>query len=84
VGAAAGSRAAAIAVPAVLATAAYLLNGLGQIVDVLEPFRILSPFRLVGDPLAQGAGWGFAALSALVLLVVALAPLAFERRDAAV
>ena len=84
VGAATGSRAAAIGVPAVLAIAGYLLNGLGQVVEVLEPFRILSPFRLVGDPLADGVGWGFAVLAGLALVLVALAPPAFERRDVAV
>jgi ABC-2 type transport system permease protein len=84
VGAATGSRAVAIGVPAALAVAAYLLNGLGQIADVLEPFRVLSPFRHVGDPLVEGAGWGFAVLLVVALVVVASAPLAFARRDVAV
>lgn len=84
VGAATGSRAVAIGVAAAVALAGYLLNGLGQIVDPLEPVRVLSPFRHVGDPLADGPGWGFAVLAALALAFAALAPPALDRRDVAV
>ena len=84
VGAATGSRAAAIAIPAVLAIGAYLLNVLGEVVDPLEPWRVLSPFRHVGDPLRDGLGLGALVLALLALVPAVVAPYLLERRDVAV
>ena len=84
VGSATGSRSVAIGVAAALAVAAYMLNALGQTVDLLEPWRILSPFEHVGDPLREGLGGGALVLAALALLAAAAAPWLFSRRDVAV
>ena len=58
-GAATSSRALAIGVPAGLAAAGYLVNGLHSMAGWLDPFRFVSPFWLVGSsPLQGGAdGW---------------------------
>jgi ABC-2 type transport system permease protein len=85
VGAGSGKRALAIAVAAALAVAGYVLDGLSRIVDVLEPWRVLSPFDWTGDPLRKGLELGgTAVLVALAVAAVALAPLPFNRRDLAV
>lgn len=85
VGAATGKRALAIGVAAALAAAGYLLDGLSRIVDALDAWRVLSPFAWMGDPLREGIDLGgTAALVALALGAVALAPLLFRRRDIAV
>ncbi|HEU6443775.1 MAG TPA: hypothetical protein VFL61_01825 [Gaiellaceae bacterium] len=67
-----------------LAVLAWLVDGLGQFVDVLEPVRPLSPFyqALGRNPLREGAlwgGWSLLAAAAVVLAVVAA--VALERRD---
>jgi membrane-associated phospholipid phosphatase len=65
--------------------AGYLLNGLAQIVDELEPWRVLSPFAWVGEPVRDGLPLGHAAgLLAATLAAAALAPPLFGRRDLAV
>jgi ABC-2 type transport system permease protein len=77
-------RAAAIAAAAVLAIASWLLDGLGQAVDVLDPLRPLSPYyqALGRNPLRTGALW-----DAWLILVIATAVLSLtaavglERRD---
>jgi ABC-2 type transport system permease protein len=82
-GAATGSRSAALGIAAVLAVGAYLLDGLAQVVDALDSWRVLSPFELVGDPLREGLGWGLLALAAIALVALAAAPPLFGRRDVA-
>jgi ABC-2 type transport system permease protein len=85
VGAATGKRALAIGVSSALAVAGYMLDGLSRIVGALEPWRVLSPFDWMGDPLRKGVDLrGTAALLALALGAAALAPLLFDRRDIAV
>ena len=87
VGAATGSRGLAIALATAVAVAGYLLEGLGNLVDLLEPPQALSPFHwyAVADPLHEGFAPGRTGLLvALVLVFGALAPLAFRRRDLAV
>ena len=83
VGAALGSRALAIAVPAGVAALGYLVNGLHGIAGWLDPFRFLSPFWLVGSsPLQNGvdvAGTLVVALVAAGALVAG--SLLVERRD---
>jgi len=82
-GALTGRRGRAIAVPAVLVMAAYLLYVAGVFVDELAPWRGLSPFdqALHGGPLAPQVPGSFAWLLVppLIALVVAL-PL-WSRRD---
>jgi ABC-2 type transport system permease protein len=83
VGAATGSRAAAIAVPAVVAVGAYLLDGLAEAVDALHPWRVLSPFDWIGDPLRQGLRPALLGLVVASVASVALARVVFARRDLA-
>ena len=66
---------------------AYFLNAVAPVVEVLEPFRKLSPFYyyISAEPLRNGLDPAHAAVLiglTVVLLVVAL--VAFERRDIAV
>ena len=58
VGAATGSRALAIGVAASLVIASYLLYGLGNLVDALEPVQALAPWDWYagGDQLRNGPG----------------------------
>ena len=77
----------AIGLTIAIAVASYFLNGLGAIVDVLEPVRPLSPFFwYLGDtaPLARGFGAGdlFLAVGSVIGLAVAI--WRFETRDLAV
>ncbi len=78
-----GRHVIAIAAAAALAVSAYLLYAAGQIVDVLEPWRGVSPFQqaLADGPL--GAGFPAAYLwmpAAAVVFVLAAIPV-FDRRD---
>ena len=54
--AATGRKGLAVGVTVALAVAAYLVNSLAALVDVLEPFQKISPFYhyAAGDPLHQG------------------------------
>lgn len=66
--------------------AGFFLNGLGALVDWLEPWRPLSPFYhyIANDPLANGLDAGHAlVLIAWAVIGAALAILLFERRDLA-
>jgi ABC-2 type transport system permease protein len=83
-GAATGSRALAIGVPATVAIAAYLLFGLGNLVDALEPVRPLSPWEWYagGDQLRNGLdGGGTLLLLGSILVLAGVAIPLFERRD---
>ena len=83
VGALIPSRPAAVAVPAAIAVAGYVLHVLGALVPSVEPWRPLSPFTMaiVNGPLggAVPAGVGWLGLVAVLLAVVAV--VAFGRRD---
>ena len=83
VGAIVASRPAAVAVPAAIAVAGYVLHVLGALVPSVEPWRLLSPFTMaiVNGPLGGDvpAGLGWLALVTVVLAVVAV--VAFGRRD---
>lgn len=77
-------RARAIAVAAGLAIIGWMLDGLGQAVDALDPWRPLSPYyqALGTDPLTDGVPWGsWALLVALAVALVVLAALGLRRRD---
>ena len=71
VGCLSGRRAQALAVPAVAAVAAYLVNALAAIVSWLEPAQKASPFYhyVAGDPLRRGIA---PTHSGLLLLAVAV------------
>lgn len=85
-GALTGRRWLAAGVSLMTAIAAFFLNGLGALVDWLEPWRPLSPFYhyIANDPLTNGLDAG----NVLVLLAWAviggiIAVVAFERRNLA-
>lgn len=84
VGTLTGHLTASRAVPAVVAVAVYLINGLGQIVTWLRPIRPASSFcSYIGhDPLRSGV-WptGIGVVLATTLGIVGAAVIAFRRRD---
>lgn len=74
-------------IPAVLAVVSFLLNGFAPLVEALEPYRKLSPFYYYNsaEPLVNGLNpVHVAVLLGLTLLLLAVALIAFERRDLAV
>jgi ABC-2 type transport system permease protein len=84
VGAIRPGRAGAIAISAGIAVFAWLLDGLGQAVDVLDPWRPVSPYyqALGQNPLRDGPSWsGWAILTIATVLVVAIGAIGLERRD---
>jgi len=81
-----GNRGAAIGVTVALMVAMYLIDALSSIVDGLATIRPLSLFRyyMGGDPLRNGLSLGDAAvLAAVAAVFLAIAVVAFERRDLA-
>jgi ABC-2 type transport system permease protein len=77
-------RGRAIAVAAGLAILAWTLDGLGQAVDGLKPWRPLSPYyqALGRNPLRDGVPWGsWALLLGVSALLCAAAALGLQRRD---
>jgi beta-exotoxin I transport system permease protein len=84
VGALRPGRGRAIAVAAGLAVASWMLDGLAQGVDALEPWRPLSPYyhALGQNPLREGVAPGsWALLAAGTLLALAVGAAGFDRRD---
>jgi ABC-2 type transport system permease protein len=82
-----GGSGPAVGATAAVAVVSYFLNGLGAVVDVLEPFRYLSPFYwFLGDtvPLSKGLTWGYLALAVLAVAGTALATARFRTRNLAV
>ncbi|MDQ3363743.1 MAG: hypothetical protein M3534_19175, partial [Actinomycetota bacterium] len=75
-------RALAIAVPAFLLFAMYLLNTLGRVSEDLEVFQPASAFYYHGSAIEDGIDWtNFLGLTLVALALVLLAVLAFRRRD---
>ena len=75
-------RAIAIAIPAFLLFAMYLLNTLGRVSEDLEGFQPASAFYYHGSAIEDGIDWtNFAGLTLAALVLVLLAALAFRRRD---
>jgi len=75
-------RALAIAVPAFLLFAMYLLNTLGRVSEDLEDLQPASAFYYHGSAIEDGIEWtNFAGLTLAALVLVLLAVLAFRRRD---
>lgn len=84
IGAATGNAALARGVPAALAVAGFIVNGLGAAVASLAPLRYLSPmyWYLGNSPaLLRGFTPGVLVLPAAGLLLIGVAMLGFERRD---
>lgn len=87
VGCARGKRGLSIGVASALGVVAYFLNAVAPVVEVLKPARKLSPFYyyIGADPLTNGLNLGHAAVSVgLTVVLLAVALIAFERRDLAV
>ncbi len=82
-GCATGRRGPGIAAGAVVLTAGYLLDSLGQVIGALEPWRPLSPFHWYDSAarLTDGPGPGLLVLAAAGAVLGALAVVAFARRD---
>ncbi len=84
VGAATGRSGLSRGVPAAVAVIAYLVNGLGGMVDWLRPVRSWSPFfQYAGhDPLGTGVSVTAVLVSvATILVLVGVAAWSFDRRD---
>ena len=82
-----GSSGPAVGASAGIAVVSYFLNGLGAAIDVLEPFRVISPFYwYLGDtvPLAKGLTPGYAMLAVVAIAGVAFGVFRFRTRDLAV
>jgi ABC-2 type transport system permease protein len=82
-----GRRRLAAGLSAVLVVGSFFLNGLGKTVELLEPYRPLSVFYYYqgAGVVTEGLEWGHVGLLlavVVVLLVVAL--IGFQRRDVAV
>jgi ABC-2 type transport system permease protein len=87
VGAATGKRGLSTAVASVAGIVAYFLNSLAPLVASLQPYRKLSLlyYYIGADPLRNGLNLGHAAvLVGVSALLLALAMLAFQRRDVGV
>jgi ABC-2 type transport system permease protein len=87
VGCATGKRSLSIGVASAVAVLAYFWNALAPSVDVLEPFRKVSPFYYYSgaDPLTNGLDPGHVAvLVGITVVLLALGIVAFRRRDLAV
>jgi len=83
VGAATGKRGLAVALPAGLAAAGYLVSGLHSLAGWLDPFRVLSAFWWIGTSPLQNGIRGFGALAVALAAAAALlaGALLVERRD---
>ncbi len=86
-GSAIGKRNTSIGITAGLATAAYLLNAMAPLADVLEPSRKFSPFYYYNsdDPLSNGLDpLHVLVMSAMVAIFLVISAVTFERRDVGV
>ena len=84
VSAAVGRKGVGIAVSAGLAFGTFLIDGLGQSIDWLEPVRDLTPWRWYDATAAMNEGFlpgSLAVLVALSVIVTAVGLLAFRRRN---
>lgn len=83
IGAVTGARGLAVALPAGLAAAGYLVAGLHSLAGWLDPFRLLSAFWWIGtSPLQNGIRGSGALVVGLAALIALLAGAALvDRRD---
>ena len=84
IGAATGRRAHATSTAIAIAAAGFILDGLANLSESLEPFQVLSTFHHYGGgtTLTAGSAWpGALVLVAIVVVAVVVAVLRFERRD---
>lgn len=84
IGAATGNEGLARGIPAAVAVAGFLINGLGAAVDSLAPFRYLSPlYWFLGNtpPLLRSFSPAPLVLLAAGVVLVGIGMLGFERRD---
>lgn len=84
IGAVVPGKARAISVAGAIGVASWALDGLGQAVSALDPWRPLSPFyqALGSSPLRDGAPWGgWAILVALTVALAVVAVAGLNRRD---
>lgn len=84
VGALTGRRSLAIGIGLVVVVAAFFVNAMAPLSDVLRPWQAYSPYYhyLGYDPLSRGLDLGHAGvLAAMALLLTVLAAISFERRD---
>ena len=84
ISAATGNARLARAIPAAVAVAGFVVNGLGSAVASLAPFRYLSPiYWFLGNtpPLLRGFSAGPLVLLAAALVLVSVGMVGFERRD---
>ncbi|HEY8452974.1 MAG: ABC transporter permease subunit [Micromonosporaceae bacterium] len=86
VGAVTGRRVLAVAVPAALAVAAYLLYVAGRLVEAVEPWLPVSPFHqaLEGGPLGAGLPAAYVWMPLAGAVAVAASLPVFHRRDVGV
>ena len=87
IGCATGKRNLAMAGAGGLAVVTYFRKALAPVIDWLEPFRGISPFYyyIGGDPLYNGLNVGHAGvLIGLIVVLLIVALITFERRDLAV
>jgi len=83
-GAGTGRRSLAAGVAAAVGVVGWLINGFAPLVSALDWLKYLSPFYYYAgdDPLTQGIDVGdLAVLGVVTVALVAVAMLAFERRD---
>ena len=86
-GCASGKRGLSLGIAGAVAVATYLLNTLGSMVEGLKPYCKFSPFYyyISAEPLRNGLDLGHTAvLVGLTAVLLAVALIAFERRDLAV
>ncbi len=82
VGAATRHRASAVGVPAGFAAAGFLVGSLHSVAGWLDPFRFVSTFYYAGQsPLQVGVPLRLVVLAVACPLLVAIAVVAFDRRD---
>lgn len=75
-------RALAVAIPAFLLFAMYLMDTIGRASESLEDLRPASVFNYYGSAIEDGIDWpNFGGVTLVALLFVVLAVLVFRRRD---
>ena len=72
----------ATAIPVGVLVAMYFLDALSNMSDTIEPLRVLSAFNYYGSAIENGIDWLHAfGLTALAVVFMVLATVAFDRRD---